>query len=167
MANIEPSIAGKRCLVLDDEFLIALDIQQILEAAGAASVICVADADAAFAALNAGPPFDLAVLDLKLSGATRTSVTVAAALAERGTPFVFLTGMRARTSTLQQFPHAPVVEKPYQAPLLLDAVLRALGVRSNDLISPRASRLTLRYAAACHCAITSLAGLLRWTLSST
>ena len=35
MADSETSIAGKRCLVLDDEFLIALDIQQILETAGA------------------------------------------------------------------------------------------------------------------------------------
>ena len=29
-------LTGKRCFVLDDEFLIALDIQQILERAGAA-----------------------------------------------------------------------------------------------------------------------------------
>ena len=34
-------LAGKRCLVLDDEFLIALDIQEILEAAGVAQVVCV------------------------------------------------------------------------------------------------------------------------------
>lgn len=128
VANIEPSIAGRRCLVLDDEFLIALDIQQILEAAGAASVICVADADAALRALNSGPPFDLAVLDLKLSGSARTSETIAAALTERATPFVFLTGMR-EDEQLKQFPHAPVVEKPYQAPRVLDAVLRALGAR--------------------------------------
>ena len=128
MANIEPLIAAKRCLVLDDEFLIALDIQQILESVGAASVICVADADAALAALNSGPPFDLAVLDLKLSGSTRTSETVAAALTERGMPFVFLTGMR-EGEQLKQFPNVPVVEKPYQAPRVLDAVLRALGAR--------------------------------------
>src|SRR5665647_214236 len=128
VANIEPSIAGKRCLVLDDEFLIALDIQQILEAAGAASVICVADADAALRALNSDAPFDLAVLDLKMSGSARTSETIAAALTERGTPLVFLTGMR-EDEQLKQFPNVPVVEKPYQAPLVLDAVLRALGAR--------------------------------------
>jgi CheY-like chemotaxis protein len=128
VANIEPAIVGKRCLVLDDEFLIALDIQQILEAAGAASAVCVADADAALAALNSGVQFDLAVLDLKLSGSTRTSETVAAALTNRGTPFVFLTGMR-EDEQLTQFPNVPVVEKPYEAPRVLDAVLRALGAR--------------------------------------
>ena len=40
----QSSLSGKRCLVLDDEFLIALDIQQMLERAGATEVICVASA---------------------------------------------------------------------------------------------------------------------------
>jgi CheY-like chemotaxis protein len=131
LANIEPSLDGKRVLVLDDEFLIALDIQQILESAGAGSVACVGNATAAMTALNAGAKFDLAVLGLKLSGGASTSVTVAAALAALaalGTPFVFLTGMQD-DGALKQFPNAPVVEKPYEAPRLLDAVLRALGVR--------------------------------------
>ena len=39
MVPSDTSLAGKHCLVLDDEFLIALDIQEILEAAGAAKVI--------------------------------------------------------------------------------------------------------------------------------
>lgn len=125
MSDIQ-AIAGKRCLVLDDEFLIALDIQQILEAAGASSVTCVSNAADALAALRGEPKFDLAVLDVKLSGATRTSLSVAAVLAEQGTPFVFLTGMRRDEVHAMQFPNAQVVEKPYQAPLLMDAVIRAL-----------------------------------------
>ena len=126
MAAIEPSIAGKRCLVLDDEFLIALDIQQILEVAGALEVICVGSVAEAMTALREGAPFDAAVLDVKLSGATRTSLTVAAALAEQRTPFVFLTGMRSDDVHTKQFPAAPVVEKPYDATLLLQAVRKAL-----------------------------------------
>ena len=128
MADSE-AIAGKRCLVLDDEFLIALDIQQILEAAGAASVICAGNSADALAALRNSPKFDVAVLDLMLSGATRTSLTVAAALAEQGTPFVFLTGMSGDDLHTKQFPHAPVMDKPYQADRLMDAVLRALKSR--------------------------------------
>jgi CheY-like chemotaxis protein len=119
-------LAGKRCLVLDDEFLIALDIQQILETAGAGRVICVSTADAALAALRVGPRIDLAVLDVMLSGVMRTSVTVAAALAAQKIPFIFLTGVRGEDVHTREFPHAPVVEKPYQAPLLMDAVLRAM-----------------------------------------
>jgi CheY-like chemotaxis protein len=127
VAPPETLLAGKRCLVLDDEFLIALDIQQILEAAGARSVICAGNADDAMAAIRGGPRFDLAVLDVVLSGATRTSTMVAAALALQKTPFVFLTGMRGEDIHTREFPRAPVLDKPYQPPSLLDAVLRALA----------------------------------------
>ena len=59
-------LTGKRCFVLDDEFLIALDIQQILERAGAAHVASVASAAEAIALLGREPKFDVAVLDVKL-----------------------------------------------------------------------------------------------------
>lgn len=127
MAAIEPSIAGKRFLVLDDEFLIALDIQQILEVAGALEVTCVGSAAEALAALRGGAVFDLAVLDVKLSGPTRTSITVAEVLAEQGTPFIFLTGMRGEDRHTRQFPRAPVVEKPYDAGVLVAAVQSMLA----------------------------------------
>lgn len=127
MAASEPTIAGGRCLVLDDEFLIALDIQQILETAGAAEVICVGNAADALAALRSPTAFSLAVLDVKLSGATTTSMSVAAALTEQGVPFVFLTGMRGGDLHTSQFPDAPVVDKPYDAEVLLRAVQRALA----------------------------------------
>lgn len=126
MAGSRTSIAGAHCLVLDDEFLIALDIQQILEAAGAASAICVANAEDALATLHGERAFDLAVLDLKLGGSAH-SLTVAAALAARGTPFIFLTGMSCDDALLRGFPDVPVVEKPYHASSLLEAVRRAFA----------------------------------------
>jgi CheY-like chemotaxis protein len=129
VAQPQTLLAGKRCLVLDDEFLIALDIQQILEAAGAASVVCVSNAADALAALRTGLQLDLAVLDVVLAGAVHTSLTVAAALVAQNTPFVFLTGMHGEDVHTKKFPLAPVVEKPYQPLLLMDAVLRALAAR--------------------------------------
>lgn len=126
MANSKAPITGLRCLVLDDEFLIALDIQTILESAGASSVACVSSAEDALKELHADPKFDLAVLDLKLSGANATSATVAAELSKQKTPFVFLTGMRADDGELRKYPQAPVVEKPYQAKLLLAAIEKTL-----------------------------------------
>ncbi len=62
------------------------------------------------AAIDAGAKFDLAVLDLKLSGPEGDSLDVAAALSRQGTPFVFLTGMREDDS-LARYPNAPVVEE--------------------------------------------------------
>lgn len=119
-------LTGRRCLVLDDEFLIALDIQQILELAGAKHVASVATASEAIALLRLEPKFDLAVLDLKLGGSEDNSLGVASELARMGTPFVFLTGMRVDNVHVREFPQAPVVEKPYDALALLDAVQRAL-----------------------------------------
>ena len=119
-------LAGKRCLVLDDEFLIALDIQQILELAGAEHVASVASASEAIELLRREPKFDLAVLDVKLGDAEGNSLDVAAMLAKAGTPFVFLTGMRVDNVHAKKFPQAPVVEKPYDALTLLDAAQRAL-----------------------------------------
>jgi CheY-like chemotaxis protein len=122
----ERPLAGLRCLVLDDEYLIAIDIQQVLEEAGAATVISVANAAEAFAALRSDKDFDVAVLDLKLGGAGGSSVRVAELLNARGTPFIFLTGINSGDRLLSKFPHVPVVEKPYQVALLLEAVLHAL-----------------------------------------
>jgi two-component system, response regulator PdtaR len=119
-------LTGKRCLVLDDEFLIALDIQQILELAGAKHVASVATASEALALVRREAKFDLAVLDVKLGGSEDNSVGVASALAKTGTPFVFLTGMRVDNVHARRFPQAPVIEKPYDALALLDAVQRAL-----------------------------------------
>jgi two-component system, response regulator PdtaR len=129
MAQSESVLAGKRCLVLDDELLIAVDIQQILEAAGAANVVCMGTAEDALAVLNGGPRFDVAVLDIVLRGGARDSLSVASALVAQRTPFVFLTGMRWVDAHATPYPAAPMVEKPYQPPLLIDAVLRALASR--------------------------------------
>lgn len=119
-------LSGKRCFVLDDEFLIALDIQQILERAGAAHVASVASAAEAVALLGREPKFDVAVLDVKLGDPERNSLDVAALLQTQCTPFVFLTGMRVDDVHAKIFPNAPVIEKPYDATALLRAVQRAL-----------------------------------------
>ncbi len=121
-------LSGKRCLVLDDEFLIALDIQQILELAGATHVACAATVPEALELLRREPNFDVAVLDVKIGGPHHNSLGVAALLAEKGTPFVFLTGMRVNDVHAKQFPQAPVIEKPYDAAVLLDSVRRVIAI---------------------------------------
>jgi len=123
----ETPLAGKHCLVLDDEFLIALDIQQCLEKAGAASVKCFASAADCVAALQGGAHYDLAVLDFKLGDGADTGHSIATLLKQQATPFVFVTGMRSRDIRSADFSNAPVVEKPYEIKVLLDAVYRALA----------------------------------------
>ncbi|MFY9684521.1 MAG: response regulator [Pseudolabrys sp.] len=127
MPKSDSLLSGKRCFVLDDEFLIALDIQQILERAGASHVASVASAAEAIEVLGREPKFDLAVLDVKLGGPERNSLDVAVLLQTQGVPFVFLTGMRVDDVHAKKFPNAPVIEKPYDATALLRAVQQALA----------------------------------------
>ena len=120
-------LAGMRCLVLDDEFLIALDVQQVLETAGAKSVTCLINAADALQLILRHPPFSLAVLEIGLGRDFDTDMAVAAALERRGTPFVFLTSVVNHDLRTQRFPAVPVVEKPFRAEILLGALRRALA----------------------------------------
>ncbi|MDI1344249.1 MAG: hypothetical protein PSV22_09150 [Pseudolabrys sp.] len=119
-------LAGSHCLVLEDEFLIALDLEQLLQSAAAASVTCFTDADETLQALRDGSRFDLGVLDINLGGATRTSLSIADALTVQKTPFVFLTGMHAEPMMTSRYPQVPVLEKPYQHGEVLEAIRRVL-----------------------------------------
>ena len=65
-------LAGMRCLVLDDEFLIALDVQQVLETAGLAMVDGARTSAAVLAAADA------ALYRAKSDGRDRFCVEVAA-----------------------------------------------------------------------------------------
>jgi DNA-binding response OmpR family regulator len=114
-------LAGLRCLVLDDEFLIALDIEHILQAAGASHVTCAGNLADALALRNEAP-FAVAVIDL----GGDDSMTISTALQERSVPFVFLTGLSGDDPRARRHPQAPVVDKPFQAGGLLAASGRAL-----------------------------------------
>ena len=82
-------LAGRRVLVVEDEFLIALDIEQMLRRLGAGPVDVAAHLADAFAAIGRTLP-DLAVLDFKLG--METTVSLAETLAAHAVPLVFLTG---------------------------------------------------------------------------
>jgi CheY-like chemotaxis protein len=121
-------LAGKCCLVLDDEFIIALDIEEILQAAGATTVVSVSNTADALAALRT-QTFHAAVLDVRLNDDIHSSMAIAGQLAAQGAAIVFLTGVRGEDEHTRNFPFAPVVEKPYQTLTLLEALRKALAAR--------------------------------------
>jgi DNA-binding response OmpR family regulator len=106
-------------LIVEDEFIIALEIQATLEEAGAAVI---------------GPAFTLqqaldlatrekisgAILDLRLG--RDTAAPVATALAERHIPFVFYTGQPASDPIRRAWPESQVLSKPAHPEEIVAAV---------------------------------------------
>lgn len=123
------ALAGKRCLILEDEFLIALDLERILESAGAAEVVSTSRIAQARDALAGDGKFDVALLDLKLDD--ESSDPIAATLKERGVPFVFITGMSSKgkpgTEVSQKWPGVQMLEKPFEQATLLEVLSELLG----------------------------------------
>jgi DNA-binding response OmpR family regulator len=110
-------------LVVEDEALIAMDLQALLEEAGYRVLGPANSSAAALALLDSDEP-DVALLDVNLG---RSDVFgVANVLAERKTEVIFLTG-----HTAQKLPpahrHLPLVAKPYLPHVLLQAVKSALA----------------------------------------
>ena len=109
-----------RVLLVEDNMVIALDAADILEGEGAEEVLVAATAQQAMELLDANI-IDLAILDINL-GRSASSLTVAEALVERGTPFLLATGYGESTGAANGFPPAPVLKKPYSAADLIAAV---------------------------------------------
>lgn len=114
------SLKGLRALVLEDEAVVALDLEQALRDLGVAEVILAYS----LADVDAGAAFDLVILDLALAG--RSTLEFAAGLSARGVPFVFATGRHDVARVLSGLSTAPTLGKPFSSGALADAIRRAL-----------------------------------------
>ena len=116
-----------KVLVVEDESLVALDIENMLEEMGCKVVASVPRLVRALD-LASRLDFDLAVLDINLAG--EVVYPLAFRLAVRGIPFVFSTGYG--TSTLpEELRDRPILRKPVMLASLKRAVHQArTGIRS-------------------------------------
>jgi DNA-binding response OmpR family regulator len=83
-------LAGRRILVLEDEYFIADELARTLTRAGAAVLGPFGHVDGAMRALATGPRPDLGILDVNVHG--DRSYPVAEALTASGVPIIFVTG---------------------------------------------------------------------------
>ena len=117
------TLAGCRVLLVEDEFLIALEIADALESAGAEVLgPHVTLGNARQAALE--EPADLAILDIDLRG--EEVFPAAEQLRKRGIPFLFYTGQPERETLHNVFPEVPVCVKPCQPAKLIGELTRLL-----------------------------------------
>lgn len=131
------ALAGMRILVMEDEHLIAMDVEMLCREHGAAEVVLVYALDAAGAMLAADAAPDAGILDVALAG--QPTFGVARELTARGIPFVFATGHADAEGLFDDFPGVAVIGKPFAGGALIEALAAAIarsraeaGVQSGD-----------------------------------
>jgi CheY-like chemotaxis protein len=114
-------LSGLRILVVEDDFLIAMDIKEAIERLGGHVVGPIGRLEQAHA-LARREVFDAAILDVKLDG--DVTFPLAEELLMRGVPIALATGYDL-ASLPEKFHHVPHLRKPFH-----DADVRRLAVMS-------------------------------------
>jgi CheY-like chemotaxis protein len=125
-------LSGRTILVVEDEILIAFDIEMELQALGANVVIRPSIVEALVAA--AGTQFDAAILDLAIRGGD--VYPVADRLRAEGVPFVFHTGHGEETELTARYPESACCRKPCAEGTLPRLLLAVMAGRRADARSP-------------------------------
>ncbi|WP_363352448.1 response regulator [Methylocystis echinoides] len=129
------AVSGRRILIVEDEYIIAADLAQLLEGLGVTVIGPVGSVADALALLAGEPAIDAAVLDVTLG--TEKIFPVADALRARGVPFVFATGYDAWIIP-PAYADAPRFKKPVDP----RALARVLSNYSSG--EPECSSTTVR-----------------------
>jgi DNA-binding NtrC family response regulator len=109
-SEVSASLDAKTVLVIEDQFLIAIDTEQALRNAGAVDVRLASSVRDALKMLTSFVP-DVVVLDFVLGDGTGSDV--AKVLTDRQVPFVFATGYGDNVPIPGPYRHVPTVRKPF------------------------------------------------------
>jgi CheY-like chemotaxis protein len=121
-------LQAARVLLVEDEFLIAMDVEQVCRDHGAQDVRVVASHDDLNPALLTGFAFDVAILDIQVQG--KWTIDFARLLTKHSVPFIFATGYSDMETLFRDFPGVPVVGKPYTSGDLIEALCAAMGAKA-------------------------------------
>jgi CheY-like chemotaxis protein len=113
------ALQGRRVLIVEDAFLLAMELQDLLERTGCIALGPVNTISRALAILESEQP-DAALLDLNLDGIRSTSV--ASALAARHVPFVVVTAYGEISANETNMASGRRVDKPIDHGVLLQAL---------------------------------------------
>ena len=121
-------LAGMRVLVVEDEFILALALEDILIDEGCVVVGPFSRVSEALAAATE-EQVDLAVLDVNVAG--EKVFPVAEVLDDRGVPFILLTGYGDKVIPHDR-PHWQAYEKPYRNDQLIDALVAKISMGADS-----------------------------------
>jgi CheY-like chemotaxis protein len=119
------ALRDRRILVVEDEYLIAMSLQDALENAGSVVVGPVPSVEKAIKTIELDPHIDAAVVDVNLGGVL--AYPVADMLIARKIPFVFTSGyednvLRNRYAQVKNCP------KPYLFRAMEEALVEAMSL---------------------------------------
>ncbi len=121
-------LSGARVLVVEDEAIIAFDLEATLNDAGAEVIGPSASVEEALDLLKREAA-SAAVLDVRVGD--RSIVPVVRRLQARNVPFLFYSGQADTDSVRREFPEAPFIAKPAPPKLIVSSVLRLLQAQGE------------------------------------
>lgn len=115
-------IRGLRVLVIEDAMLLAVELEEALNEAGASVIGPATSLDEALEMMD--QDFDVVLLDADLNG--HSAAPIASALSARGRPFILATGHKDAPELITETP-AATVTKPYNVRQISLALAKATG----------------------------------------
>lgn len=120
-----------RILLVEDDPLIGLEFQNALADAGVEAVGPMSDVHHSLSAImGEGGHLDAAILDVNLRG--ESTLPLAQLLAERGVPYLFVSGYDLDTALPTELRQVPKLQKPVSGPQLLAAVRSLIGTAAGS-----------------------------------
>ncbi|WP_244437459.1 response regulator [Aliihoeflea sp. 2WW] len=129
----EKPLKDLRILVMEDEFLIAMDVEQLCQDHGAEEVIILRTLKELGDQPVGDRGINVAVVDVMLAG--ESTVEFAKTLQDNNVPFVFATGYAENENLFEAFPGIRVVGKPYAGPTLITAIVEAVNQGQGQPVS--------------------------------
>lgn len=114
-----------KVLLVEDNFMLTIDMVDMLKEVGVKKVITAANVTDALRAIELSKPY-FAVLDVNLGVSGETSDAVAGRLRSLNIPFAFATGYGSDSLVTSEY-DVPILTKPINAPELAAAMKRALA----------------------------------------
>lgn len=115
-------------LIIEDEFLVAISIEDALQAIGYTSFETAGTEASAVAAVKDQAP-DLITADVRLANGSGIAA-IRSILQRHAVPVVFITGNAELVR--QELPEAVVIQKPFHDDMLRDAVALALDLSPHQ-----------------------------------
>jgi len=110
----------ERVLIVEDNMVLALDLEKTLVSLGVRAIDAVPSIELSRQYLVGNKKYDFAVLDVNLRN--ETSVTLALELLERNVPFVFVTGYEKNFEYPDALKSVPILAKPVEIEALATAI---------------------------------------------